>query len=74
MQAVKENKNGPIYIKTELFDHLVFPLSIKLDDNQIIQLFRKLHIMSTIDYKITQKEWADQSVSNLVDLTGKMKC
>ena len=46
-----------IYIKPELFDHLIYPISIKLDDEKIISLFRKLHIMSEIDFKIPMKEW-----------------
>jgi len=46
-----------IYIKPELFDHLIYPISIKLDDEKIISLFRKLHILSEIDFKIPMKEW-----------------
>jgi hypothetical protein len=71
----KENKSFPInfiYLKWEIFDHLVYPLSIKIDDSSIIQLFRKLHIMSTIDYKITLKEWVEQSMTNLQGFTGKI--
>jgi hypothetical protein len=71
----KESKNIPlnfIYLKWEIFDHLIYPLSIKIDDSAIIQLFRKLHIMSTIDYKITFKEWIEQSTSNMPGFTGKL--
>ena len=46
-----------IYIKPEIFDHLIYPISIKLDDEKIISLFRKLHILSEIDFKIPMKEW-----------------
>jgi hypothetical protein len=46
-----------IYIKPELFDHLIYPISIKLDDDKIISLFRRLHILSEIDFKIPMKEW-----------------
>ena len=46
-----------IYIKPELFDHLIYPISVKLDDEKIISLFRKLHILSEIDFKIPMKEW-----------------
>ena len=46
-----------IYIKPELFDHLIYPINVKLDDEKIISLFRKLHIMSEIDFKIPMKEW-----------------
>lgn len=75
MQANTKDKNnyntsGYMTIKLELFDHLIYPLNIKIDDNNIIQLFRKLHIMSTIDYKINLKEWIEQSTSNLSGFTG----
>ena len=46
-----------IFIKPELFDHLIYPISVKLDDEKIISLFRKLHILSEIDFKIPMKEW-----------------
>ena len=46
-----------IYIKPELFDHLIYPISVKLDDEKIVSLFRKLHILSEIDFKIPMKEW-----------------
>ena len=49
--------NFKISIKPELFDHLIYPLSIKLDDEKIISLFRKLHVLSEIDFKIPMKEW-----------------
>ena len=33
------------------------PITTKLDDEKIISLFRKLHILSEIDFKIPMKEW-----------------
>ena len=45
-----------IYFKPEIFDHLIYPISIKLDDEKIISLFRKLHVLSEIDFKIPMKE------------------
>ena len=57
-----ENENQiKIYIKPEIFDHLIYPISIKLDDEKIISLFRKLHVSSEIDFKIPMKEWLKQS-------------
>ena len=50
-------ENFKIFIKPELFDHLIYPISIKLDDEKIISLFRKLHILSEIDFRIPMKEW-----------------
>jgi hypothetical protein len=63
-------KENSIYVRLEIFDHLVYPLSIKLDDNLIIQLFRKLHIMSTIDYKIRLEDWIEQSMMIFPNFTG----
>lgn len=60
-----------IHIRQEVFDHLVYPLSVKLDDNIIIQLFRKLHIMSSIDYKISLEDWIQQSTTFLQGFTEK---
>jgi hypothetical protein len=70
-QTNSTNISSSIFIRPELFDHLVYPLSIKLDENLIIQLFRKLHIMSTIDYKIKLEEWIEQSMANFPGFTGK---
>ena len=55
------NNQIKIYIKPEIFDHLIYPISIKLDDEKIISLFRKLHVSSEIDFKIPMKEWLKQS-------------
>lgn len=60
-----------IHIRQEVFDHLVYPLSVKLDDNIIIQLFRKLHIMSSIDYKISLEDWIQQSTTFLQGFTER---
>ena len=59
------------YARVELFDHVIYPLSVRIDDNNIIQLFRKLHIMSTIDYKISLDDWVEQSTKNLPGFTEK---
>ncbi len=70
----KESKNSAsnmVGLKYEIFDHLIYPISVKLDDNAVIQLFRKLHIMSTIDYKVTYDEWVEQAISNVPGFTGK---
>lgn len=66
-----EPKKFSIYLRQEVFDHLVFPLPIKLDENVIIQLFRKLHIISRIDYKISLENWIDQSLNFIHGLTEK---
>jgi len=72
MSGSKENKNmGLVSIRYELFDHLIYPLGVKFDENMIIQLFRKLHIMSSIDYKISLNEWIDESLKSLSGFSGE---
>jgi hypothetical protein len=72
---IKDKQNNSslnfFYTRIELFDHVIYPLSIKIDENTILQLFRKLHIMSTIDYKISFEDWIDQSTKNLEGFTEK---
>ena len=71
INSLKEQKNlGLVSIRYELFDHLIYPLSIKFDENMIIQLFRKLHIMSSIDYKISLNEWIEESLKSLSGFSG----
>ena len=55
------NPHLNLYIKPELFDHLIYPISTKLDDNTIIVLFRKLRIFNEQDFKISLKEWTQRA-------------
>jgi len=57
----KSQSKLKIYIRPELFDHLAYPLSAKLDDNLILLLFRKLHVSSEIDFKIPLKSWISKA-------------
>ncbi len=68
--TMKDKNMALVSIRYELFDHLIYPLSVKFDENMIIQLFRKLHIMSSIDYKITLNEWIDESLKSLSGFSG----
>lgn len=56
-----DKKPIELFIRQELFDHLIYPISSKLDDNLIILLFRKLHVLSEIDFKISIKEWLQRA-------------
>ena len=56
------NPHLNLYIKPELFDHLIYPISTKLDDNTIIVLFRKLRIFNEQDFKISLKEWTQRAI------------
>lgn len=57
----KNQSKMKIYIRPELFDHLIYPLTAKLDDNLILLLFRKLHVSSEIDFKIPLKSWVTKA-------------
>lgn len=69
--VLKDKNIALVSIRYELFDHLIYPLGVKFDENMIIQLFRKLHIMSSIDYKISLNEWIDESLKSLIGFSGK---
>jgi len=67
-----KSENTPSFnIRYELFDHLIYPLTIKLDENIIIAAFRKLHIMTSIDYKITLEDWIKISLQFMTGFTGR---
>lgn len=73
LSSLKDQKsNGLVSIRYELFDHLIYPLTVKFDENIIIQLFRKLHIMSSIAYKVSLNEWIDESIKSISGFTGKI--
>lgn len=62
MQATRKENPIEVLIRPELFDHLIYPIGTKLDDNNIILLFRKLHVLSEIDFKISLKEWKTRAM------------
>ena len=43
---------GILEIRTELFEHGLYPLKTKLTSQMLINLFKNLHMISSIDYKI----------------------
>ncbi|CDW72648.1 tubulin binding cofactor c domain-containing protein [Stylonychia lemnae] len=48
-------------IRTELFEHGLFPTQGKLNSSVIINLFTNLNLLSSIDYKIKLHQWVDQA-------------
>ena len=74
MDKLKDKNQNTVSfnIRYELFDHLIYPLSIKLDEVIIIAAFRKLHIMTSIDYKITLEDWIKISLQYLTGFTGRI--
>jgi len=48
-----------LQIRTELFEHGLFPVQSKITPQILIALFKNLHLLSSIDYKIALGLWID---------------
>eukprot|EP00347_Sterkiella_histriomuscorum_P018435 403345520 len=48
-------------IRTELFEHGLFPTQGKLTPTVLLNLFTNLNLLSSIDYKIKLHQWVDQA-------------
>ena len=63
------NSNSPIQlaIRTELFDHGVYPQmhNQKISPTILIDTFTNLNLLSSIDYKIKLQNWVDQAVKHI---------
>jgi len=46
-------------IRTDLFDHGVFPLQGKITSSILVDTFTNLNLLSSIDYKIKLQNWVD---------------
>ena len=46
-------------LRTELFEHGLFPMLGKLSANVLINTFTNLNLLSSIDYKIKLVNWVD---------------
>jgi hypothetical protein len=55
-------------IRTELFEHIIYPSQTKLTSSILINLFKSLHLLSSIDYKITLNQWIEQAVKHIPSL------
>jgi len=64
-----ESSSPALDIRTELFEHGLYPLQTKLTDQILIALFKNLHMISSIDYKITHKQWSDAVAKNVPSIT-----
>ena len=64
------NKPQPILqLRTELFEHGLFPMQSKLSANVLINTFTNLNLLSSIDYKIKLVNWVDQAKRHIPDMT-----
>jgi hypothetical protein len=46
-------------VRTDLFDHGLFPLQPKVSSSILINLFANLNLVSSIDYKVKLKDWVE---------------
>lgn len=58
-----------ISIRSELFEHCIYPSQTKITTQNILNLFRSLHLLSSFDYKITLDNWIEQSLKHIQSLT-----
>lgn len=49
-------------VRTELFEHGLFPTQGKLTVKVLIDLFTNLNLLSSLDFKIKMHQWIDQAV------------
>lgn len=58
-----------LQLRTELFEHGLFPVQSKLSANVLINTFTNLNLLSSIDYKIKLNNWVDQAKRHIPDMT-----
>jgi len=63
--------NIQLAIRTELFEHGVFPQMHhgKITSTILIDTFTNLNLLSSIDYKIKLQNWVDQAVKHIPGMT-----
>ena len=58
-----------LQLRTELFEHGLFPMQSKLSANVLVNTFTNLDLLSSIDYKIKLVNWVDQAKRHIPDMT-----
>jgi len=58
-----------LQLRTELFEHGLFPMQSKLSANVLVNTFTNLNLLSSIDYKIKLVNWVDQAKKHIPDMT-----
>jgi len=56
-------------IRTELFDHCVYPNQSKITEQSLLSLFKSLHILSSVTYKISIFQWIEQALKHIPSMT-----
>ena len=52
-------------IRNELFDHWVYPNQAKITEQSLVTLFKSLHILSSVTYKISIFQWIEQALKHI---------
>ena len=55
-------------VRTELFEHGLFPMHTKLTSTVLVNTFTNLNLLSSIDYKIKLSNWVDQAKRHIPDM------
>jgi hypothetical protein len=56
-------------IRTELFDHCVYPNKATITEQNLLSLFKSLHILSSVTYKITIFQWLEQALKHIPSMS-----
>lgn len=56
-------------IRTELFDHCIYPNQAKITEQSLLSLFKSLHILSSVTYKISIFQWIEQALKHIPSMT-----
>lgn len=67
--SVNYNLELKLYIRTELFEHGLYPMQSKLTENVLVNTFTNLNLLSSIDYKIKLSHWVDQAKRSIPGMT-----
>lgn len=55
-------------IRSEVFEHSIYPMQAKITSKNLVDLFKNLHLLSSFDYKISLQNWIESS-SKYVNFT-----
>ena len=56
-------------IRAELFDHCVYPNQSKITEQSLVTLFKSLHLMSSVTYKISIFQWIEQALKHIPSMS-----
>ena len=69
MEEDKDFEGGnKVYIRGEIFDHGLFPDSAQITKSILLALFKNLHLVSSIDYKITLDQFKEEATKCIPSL------